>query len=165
LANGQVSWIHYNRHARPRVDPDQVGVVTLPNLPSGEHTLRFESPQYEPTTRDVSSAPGQTVDLGDVVMQLATGRIVVRILNRDPEEEYFVRLLIPSFAGSGFSVWGIKSDEHVIEHVPIRPYQAFLGLSSGSGGPIPNPTIEFEGDTAVFEVDVAQLPEPRHRSD
>jgi hypothetical protein len=153
-------WRRVNQLGDPLIPREQWGVVEVSRLPAGEHTLRVEAPGSEEKRIVVRGSPGESIDLGDIVLRPARGRVVIRLLNRDPELTYEVLFMAPASLGE-FRVRNIDSDEVVVEQVPIRPYQIFVRVPSGGGGPQPNPVLVFEGDTAVLEVDVSRLREPQ----
>jgi hypothetical protein len=153
-------WRRANQLGDPPTPPEQWGVVEISQLPAGEHTLRVEAPGSEERRITVNGSPGESIDLGDIVLRPAQGRVVIRLLNRDPESTYEVLFMAPASRGE-FRVRNIDSDEVVVEQVPIRPYQIFVRAPDGIGGPQPNPVLVFEGEMAVLEVDVSRLREPQ----
>jgi hypothetical protein len=145
------SWTHGNLMAFSGQD----GVAILPNLPAGTIELFLEARGTEVQTRTIQGTPGEVVDLGDIVLAPATGRLEIHLVNRKPGAGYTMRVHTPGGIGVIAEIRGITEDLYVLSGVAPRPYQIFL-TDGSSGGPVPNPVVHFDGDVAVLYVDVQE---------
>jgi hypothetical protein len=135
------------------------GRVQMTKLPVGNVTLHFAGPRHEPLTREVYGQAGAEIDLGDIKLAPARGRVTIRLLNHDPNVEYDVMLINATTAEGAIQVSSRVRDTVVIRNVPRRRYTGLISVQgrTGSGRTF---TVEFEGDEATVEVDVGERPAP-----
>ncbi len=159
LANHAPSY-DVGRSKRFLAPAGKLGIAEIGGLCPGEVELVFEAYQFEPATKVVSGRPNELIDLGDIVLQPATARIEVHLLNRNATVGYYVWLCAPKASGTIGLIKNVNQDRVAFEQLARRPYR--LHISAGNGGRGMNVPVNFEsGDTATIEVDVKdlQLPE------
>jgi hypothetical protein len=63
------------------VDSEPRGILplSLDDLEPGEHQLRFEAPGYQPLERRVTLVRGETLDLGDIILEVAPSKLHVEL--------------------------------------------------------------------------------------
>jgi hypothetical protein len=134
----------------------KLGIAELTGLFPGTFQASFEAFGYEPVTRWITGKAGELVDIGDVILEAAKGRVEVNLLNGDSTRAYNLNLYGPT-NGSGIADVRETKDRHLVfEHLAIRPYVLFVGTADHKGHAV-NVRVEFVGDKAVLNVDLRDL--------
>ena len=137
----------------------KTGVGELLDLYPGEVELTFDAWQYEVVRKKVVGREGEAIDLGDVVLEPAKGRIEVVLENRNPDIPYYVWLFSPVSGDTIALNRDLKVDLTVFEFIARRPY--VVHVAAGNGGRGVNFDVNFEaGDTVTLKVDVKDLKPP-----
>lgn len=138
------------------------GVVVLSGLTPGDVRLTVEAPGLEIVERVVTGTSGEDIDLGDVVLTQATGRILVYLTGRRPGLKYYVWL--NSAVGSGVLAVekGVVQDQVLFERVARREYR--IHVAAGNGGRGANIHVNLKDvNTAEIFIDVSGLQAPTAR--
>lgn len=135
------------------------GEAELGGLFPGSLEIAFEADGFEPERRWITGAAGELVDVGDVMLQRATGRIEVRLEHGEPDRPYDVLLLCPG----GPTLKWIKSTKEatvVFEAVANRPYVVFVQATNGGkvrGGRGVNMNVDVVTANTVVNVDLRDV--------
>lgn len=143
------------------VRTDHEGRAAMGNLPGPEFELEFDVKGFEPVRRRVTGQPGEVVDLGDVVMHPARGRVEFRLLNAVKGAGY--NLTVASEFGSPIVAIlpGIAAPAR-LEGLARRRYQVLA--NPGRGGQGVNIRFEVTDDELqVIEIDVGGLKEVKRK--
>lgn len=146
----------------PSVKGGADGVARMTNLPPGEREFYFEVWGHERAARKVNLIAGETVDVGDIVLAPATGRIEVNLINRDPELTYGAALKTPFGIGLIELVSKIEGPSVVFENVASRKYMIHIGamrnIKGKNVGRGKNIDIELQaGQKLTIDVDVSDI--------
>ncbi len=135
---------------------DADGVAELVEVPEGIE-VELEALGHEIQRRKLEGRQGDLVDLGDIRLAPAVGRVEVTLLNRRPEVGYRIKLMGLYGSGDVAIESDIRRDVVVFDKLPIRTYQLVARAGyQGNGGPVPNPIARFEDSEVVrAEIDVS----------
>lgn len=137
----------------------KTGVGELLDLYPGEVDLIFDAWNYEVMRKTVVGREGEVIDLGDVTLEPARGRIEVVLENRNPEIAYYVWLFSPVGGDTIALNRDLRVDLSVFERIARRAY--VVHVAAGNGGRGVNIDVNFEtGDIVTLKVDVKELKPP-----
>lgn len=135
------------------------GIACLTSVGPGRQKLIVEAEGFEPHFLEVILAEGEVFDYGNVVLQEARGRIVVRLVGAAPGNSYLVALRPPiPPGGAHFRRKLISGTEHIFDNVPLRLYEV-IAAPAPKGGTVASQhvTLTPEQSEMIVELDVSQL--------
>lgn len=112
-----------------------------------------------PVVKEVELIPGAEIDLGDIVLHGAAGRIIVELVGMREGHEYGVMLGDSQVAGTVSPLMHAENGRYTFK-VPPRAYH--VSATFRRGGRVVNTRVELSEDDPIqtIRIDVSEL-EPR----
>jgi hypothetical protein len=118
------------------------GRVTLGGIPAGKLTVEAEMWQKEPAVRELDLLPGQTLDMGTLVLDDARGEVFIELVGCADGAEYAVIVDQPS-GPTLFPLEAVNGKKHKLSALPLRRY--LVGVTFAKGGTIVWVDVDLTG--------------------
>jgi hypothetical protein len=143
--------------AGPRAPTDEGGVAVLSGVPSGALRLLAEGAWRERVELSVRGEPGQVVDLGDIVLPAAKGRLTIRLKGMKPGVGYYLWLNTQGEQVLYHLYRDVFSATFTLEPLPLHDYMIIVTAGNAGEGLKVYAVLSQDAPEAELEADVSSL--------